>query len=725
MPSIFHFFLAVGLAGIAKAHNDLNIPFPKEIAEDNDNYEAYKYFAKYADYNMERENSPCLNFYNYSCQYANISNTALLISKENIAQVVRGIKKERNTEWYRLLRREFDNCLHRRISPEAVHQNGTVLKTILRELAQEFRLPFPFISTTTSHAGLPQQFGDVVGYLAQRFQVHTFLSYKIKNRKLILGEPQLAYPVKYFTMAFDMFGDGYKESITDYITQVLEVLDTEVSRLELAKIVDDVVEFELRLARILEVLPVDDALRNDAAQELVKNAGQSLDLKAYLRRISKNVRQPDVFAALTSKIQVAQPTRLQAMQSFIAGYNPVVILNYLIVRLARGLRQYFPRKPKECLADQWLRDGRGVQNIGTALIPPTPQMDPYPVATMDWREVACAETLNNIYTYLVSRVFIDENLPDLKKRTEFVERIKTITKSVTNALRNQFAKVPWLTPASKEAIFKKLDNMRSALVYDKWMENDEYLDKRYRKKEFADNEDEHSANQRLNNLKQELEWSSLFADETHQYFPIPIITVNAYYEPSSNFFCVPLGILQRHFFDINYPAALQYGIAGFVIAHEISHGFDPHGVRYNYKGEKVELLDSTSKESFNKMVQCVIAQYNRRHHRGEYTQTEDVADNTGIRAAFNAYKAEQGLHGSDPQLPQKPLNHYTQDQLFFNAYAQLQCSSHPTNDLPFESHSSLFDRLHGVMQNMRHFQAAYHCPIGSEYAPEEYCHVWL
>jgi membrane metallo-endopeptidase-like protein 1 len=123
-----------------------------------------------------------------------------------------------------------------------------------------------------------------------------------------------------------------------------------------------------------------------------------------------------------------------------------------------------------------------------------------------------------------------------------------------------------------------------------------------------------------------------------------VAVVNAFYEPSQNYFEFPAGILQPPFFDNLVPRYMNYGAVGFVIGHEITHGFDDQGRQKNHVGDLVDWWKPETSKQFNAKAQCIIWQYGNYTTgqiegklNGINTQGENIADNGGVKQAYLAY----------------------------------------------------------------------------------------
>ncbi|XP_058970514.1 endothelin-converting enzyme homolog isoform X2 [Pocillopora verrucosa] len=202
-------------------------------------------------------------------------------------------------------------------------------------------------------------------------------------------------------------------------------------------------------------------------------------------------------------------------------------------------------------------------------------------------------------------------------------------------------------------------------------------------------------------------------------------TVNAFYDRVTNKIIFPAGILQIPFYNRKFPRAISYGGIGIVVAHEITHGFDSNGRKYNKNGDLVNWWSESSNEAFEKKSQCFIRQYSNfeayaKKLNGIQTLGENIADNGAIKQAFMAYKKWIEKNGEEPQLP--ALN-YTNEQLFF-----VDCGSilRPVALKKIEQATHTLDhwRVVGEMSNSKDFAAAFNCPAQSRMNPVKKCSIW-
>jgi len=186
--------------------------------------------------------------------------------------------------------------------------------------------------------------------------------------------------------------------------------------------------------------------------------------------------------------------------------------------------------------------------------------------------------------------------------------------------------------------------------------------------------------------------------------------VNAYYDPTMNEMAFPAGILQAPFFSKDYPVAMNYGSIGMVMGHELTHGFDDSGRKFDGDGKMVEWWAPDVGAKFEERAACVEKQY------GAFP----IADIGGYRSAFRAYKAAGAPPANVPGL--------TDDQLFFVAAAQSWCvvASPEIEKMRAlsDSHSPARYRVLGPLQNLPEFATAFGCAEGSAMRPTNRCEVW-
>lgn len=206
-------------------------------------------------------------------------------------------------------------------------------------------------------------------------------------------------------------------------------------------------------------------------------------------------------------------------------------------------------------------------------------------------------------------------------------------------------------------------------------------------------------------------------------------TVNAYYMPPNNDINFPAGILQPPFFDKAADDAYNYGAIGGVIGHEITHGFDDQGRKYDAKGNLSNWWTQDDEKRFGEKAQCLVDQYGAYVADGDVTLNgkatlgENTADNGGLRIAYLGLKARLG-----DAMGQK-VGGVTADQRFFYGWAHVWCSSARPEARRLQAltgvHSLPEYRVNGTVSNMPEFAKAFNCKPGDAMVrAEKSCRVW-
>jgi predicted metalloendopeptidase len=214
-------------------------------------------------------------------------------------------------------------------------------------------------------------------------------------------------------------------------------------------------------------------------------------------------------------------------------------------------------------------------------------------------------------------------------------------------------------------------------------------------------------------------------------------TVNAYYNPSMNDINFPAGILQPAFYDPHADLAVNYGHIGAVIGHELTHGFDDEGKKFDASGNLSDWWTADDTTKFQARTGCLVNEYGSFvavpgatpkddvHVNGQLTLGENTADNGGLVLAYIAYLDRAKREGLS--LTEKH-DGYTGPQQFYIAFAQNWCeNSRPAavrEQVLTDPHSPDHFRANGAIVNQPGFAAAFNCKKGSPMVPDTSCRVW-
>jgi putative endopeptidase len=209
-------------------------------------------------------------------------------------------------------------------------------------------------------------------------------------------------------------------------------------------------------------------------------------------------------------------------------------------------------------------------------------------------------------------------------------------------------------------------------------------------------------------------------------------TVNAYYSPSYNEIVFPAGILQPPFFDPKLDDAVNFGGIGLVIGHELTHGFDDQGRKFDPQGNLHDWWTKQDGEEFEKRVSCVANEYSSfvavddLKLNGKLTLGENTADNGGARISLMAL--EHVIADDKSGKESQKIDGYTPQQRFFLGFGRVWCEKRRPEvarmRVLVDPHSPGKWRVDGVVQNMPEFQKTWSCKAGQPMVADNACHVW-
>lgn len=211
---------------------------------------------------------------------------------------------------------------------------------------------------------------------------------------------------------------------------------------------------------------------------------------------------------------------------------------------------------------------------------------------------------------------------------------------------------------------------------------------------------------------------------------LPPAIVNAYYNPPFNEMVFPAGILQPPYFRVDWPMAMNFGGIGMVIGHELTHGFDDEGRKFDQNGVLQEWWAPEASAAFSARAQCIDDAYSAVevlpgvHLNGRLTLGENIADFGGIKAAHSAYATWVRERGPEPRI----LPELTNEQVFFVAFAQSWCSLaspeitrlHTTTD----PHAPPEQRVNLPLAHLPAFWEAFQCEPGKPMHTSQVCEIW-
>ncbi|XP_062124663.1 neprilysin-2-like isoform X3 [Drosophila sulfurigaster albostrigata] len=322
-------------------------------------------------------------------------------------------------------------------------------------------------------------------------------------------------------------------------------------------------------------------------------------------------------------------------------------------------------------------------------------------------------------------------------RKHFHQDSKANALEMVNDIRGVFNdildEVNWMDDKTKQEAKEKLHSMATHIGYPDEMLDNEKLAKYFEKLEI--NPDKY--------FESFLAMNIFGTDYSFSKLRLPVnktdwirharpAVVNAFYSSLENSIQFPAGILQGHFFSAQRPKYMNFGAIGYVIGHEITHGFDDQGRQFDVKGNLRDWWQPDTQKAYLNKAQCIIEQYGNYTERltglnlnGINTQGENIADNGGVKESYIAYQRWVEKHGPEPKLPGLD---YTPQQMFWISAGQTWCAKYRKESLKMRIttgvHSPSEFRVLGSLSNMKDFAKDFQCPEGSPMNPVHKCEVW-
>jgi putative endopeptidase len=211
-------------------------------------------------------------------------------------------------------------------------------------------------------------------------------------------------------------------------------------------------------------------------------------------------------------------------------------------------------------------------------------------------------------------------------------------------------------------------------------------------------------------------------------------TINAYNDPQNNTINFPAGILQLPYFNVQQTDAENYGSIGAIIGHEITHGFDDQGRKFDAKGNLRDWWSAADAKAYDERGNCLAAEYTHDvpalgadvKTNGKLTQGEDTADNGGVHLAMMALENLYKARGESLDTPGK--DGLTARQRFYASYAFSWCENERPDaermQIATDPHSLPQFRVNIPLSNQRDFAKAFGCKVGQPMVREPACRVW-
>uniref|UniRef100_A0A4Y0BJM9 Neprilysin, neutral endopeptidase 2 n=1 Tax=Anopheles funestus TaxID=62324 RepID=A0A4Y0BJM9_ANOFN len=666
---------------------------------------------------MDQEVEPCDDFYNYACGKfvkettipdEKVSMTTFSVIEDRLQQQLRSLLSEdifdSEATPFKLAKNFYNLCMN---------------KTRIEEKGNK-----PVLDILDNLGGWPVLKGDswdldsswswvksVKDFRNNGYSTDFFFEFSIvtdsKNstRRIIdTDQASLGISREYLVKGME---NPIVSAYYDYMVDLAVLLGAEEERAKRELL--DSLNFEMALANIS--LP-DEKRRNATAlynTMTVKDFQQRYPYTDWLDYFNAILKDTGIVIGEEEVIIVNVLTFMEELGPLLKNTPNRVMANYVMWRITRPSSSFLTEKLRK----------RQLQ-YHTALAG-TQEEEPR------WKE--CVEIISEKFPISVGALYIRKYFREDSKRAalDMVNDIKSVFIDILK-------KVDWMDEVTRASALEKVSAMATHIGYPDELMDDGKIAEYYKDLEFQPDSnylntilhikkfDTTKAFKKLRMPVNKTDWI------THSK---PAI-VNAFYSSIENSIQFPAGILQGQFFSYDRPKYMNYGAIGFVIGHEITHGFDDQGRQFDKNGNLVDWWQSDTKTAYLEKARCIIEQYGnytepnvKLNLNGINTQGENIADNGGVKEAYYAYRKWAEKHGPEPRLPGLNLS---PEQMFWLSAAQTWCSVFRPEAMKLRIitgfHSPGQFRVLGPLSNMHEFAKDFNCPAGSPMNPEHKCEVW-
>jgi endothelin-converting enzyme/putative endopeptidase len=482
-----------------------------------------------------------------------------------------------------------------------------------------------------------------------------------------------------------------RKKLTDYATALFTLSG------QSAQQAADSAQTVLRIETALAKASMDRTERRDPKKrdhKMTRDAAVALAPNFYLQRYFSDVNTPGF-----SDMNVVNPDFFKGVNALVQSESLDALKTYINFHVLNG-------------GSPWLSKPYVDANFKfqQALTGQT-EIKPRWKRCVDSTDNAMGELLGQQY---VAQTFGPEGKARMLKMVDALEK----------ALDQDISTLPWMTEETKKQAKVKLQAIRNKIGYpDVWRD--------YSKLEIKQG-DLMGNFLRANEFESRRQIAKISKPLDRKEWGMTPPTVNAYYSGSYNEIVFPAGILQPPFFDKSMDDDINFGAAGMVIGHELTHGFDDQGRKFDPQGNLRDWWTEQDGKEFEKRASCVADEYSSfvavddLKLNGKLTLGENTADNGGARIALMAL--ENMIAEDKSGKAGEKIDGYTPEQRFFLGFARVWCEKRRPEFsrmlVNVDPHSPGRYRTNGVVQNMPEFQKAWGCHAGQQMVSANMCRVW-
>ena len=571
---------------------------------------------------------------------------------------------------------------HACMDTSAINADGLKpLKPLLSEIDAMNQLEIATVTGKLQRMGVPALFsyGEQQDFKDASKQIAT------------IDQGGLGMPEKDFYLRTGAKDIELRKDYVAYITKILTLSGTPAT--QAATDANDIMEFETKLAKasmsvterrdpekVYHLVPITDVTRNFPM--------------GTFGRFEDAVHSPKV-----TEINDANPGYLPALISTVRDTNINTIRAYMRFHLISHEAANLPEAFDQATFEFYGHDLSGSTEQRAR-----------------WKR--CSGEVDNALGEALGQVYVKQYFAGDSKAKMLV-----MVHDIEDAMDKDIDTLDWMSPETKVRAKEKLHAIANKIGYpDHWRD---YSNLTVSPTDAVGNA------MRAAIFENDRELNKIGKPVDHNEWGMTPPTVNAYYDPSMNDINFPAGILQPNFYDPKVDLAVNYGHIGAVIGHELTHGFDDEGKKFDAKGNLADWWTPADTAAFEKKTDCLVNEYNQFvavddvHVNGKLTLGENTADNGGLVLALMAYLSRAKQEHLDINAK---VDGYTGPQRFYIAWAQNWCS----NDRPealrtgalTDPHSPDQFRSNGPIVNQPGFAGAFSCKTGSPMVPSNSCRVW-
>jgi len=509
---------------------------------------------------------------------------------------------------------------------------------------------------------------------------------------IALDQSGMGLPGREFYQKNDEKSKQIREKYMAFVAQILELSGE--SKTQAASDASSIMRMETAMANAA----MDIVLRRDP-----KNLNNKMSLE-QVQALTPSFNWARYFAAMQAP---ASPHYLVLAPDFYRGMEKLIATESLS-NLQAYLRYSMVRSMANSLSEPFIEanfDFFGKTLSGAQKVQPR------------WRR--CSIYADADLGEAVGQAYAKKYFPPESK-----ERMLQLVKALETALNQEIDALNWMSPETKAKAHEKLKAQIDKIAYpDQWRD---YTSVEIKKDDFAGN----VARSSQFEIRRRLDQAGKPTDRYMWGMTPP--TVNAYEDASTNTINFPAGILQPPFFDAEQIDAVNFGGIGMVIGHEIIHGFDDQGRKFDADGNLKDWWTADDSKNYDERDQCITDEYTQEvpeagvQQNGKLSAGEDTADNGGIHIALAAL--DNTLKAQGKGLDSPAPGGLTQLQTFFLSFANIWCGENrpeaARTAVMTQGHSLNRYRVNNVVSNMNEFAHAFSCKPGQKMVRANACRVW-